>query len=319
MVSFSYAIHYRGLRMLLHLKSFCITLIFIVPFSSLCTRHSRIKKIERLENSKKVVISGDKKLSQILSKHSKYMNFEEAVLAKNHYVKERDIEMAIKCGKRALAVGGDQEIMRQIRFELCSLLLEKKDFKETEEYAKEYLKLYPGAADAMQAEYIAVQANFFAQLSSDRDQNKTHATIKRAQEFLEKHTSVNEYTKNVQEMLNQSYQTLIRSEINIIETHIHAFNSTGNQGVLDAAYKRLAYCKEKYLPHAPITKKRLLEIEIQLAKLEGKTDAIYALEAQLAKVAQESLVMSENKKKESGGFYNSLKKVFVEDTTEYFA
>ena len=160
--------------------------------------------------------------------------------------------------------------MRQIRIELCSLLLEKKDFKQTEEYAKEYLKLYPGASDAIKAEYIAVQANFLAELNSDRDQDKTQTTITRARSFLEKHTTENDYTKNVQEMLYQSYLTLIRSEINIIETHIHAFNATGNQPVLDAACKRLSIIKEKYLPHAPSTKKRLLEVEIQLAQLGNK-------------------------------------------------
>ena len=80
--------------MLSHKKLFDHTCT-LSSFSISCKRRSRIKKAERIENQKKIVITGDQKLSRILSKHSKYMNFQEAVLAKNYHAKEHEIEMAI--------------------------------------------------------------------------------------------------------------------------------------------------------------------------------------------------------------------------------
>lgn len=296
---------------------YSITLLLIAfPSFLYPKRRSRIKRAERREMQKNVVITGDQKLSAALSRQTKVMNFEEALLAKDYYMKGRDLDMAIKCGVRALAVGGngenDQEIMRKIRFELAEIYLEKQNYKEAEKYAQEYQKFYPGSAETIKAEYITVRANFLAQLPSDREQGKTHETIRLAHEFLDNHSEDSQYIDEVKAMLDQSYQTLIRSEINIIMTHLHNYNHTKVPGMLDASHKRLAYIKEKYLPHAPATEKRLLELEIQLAELSGKQPKPMVS-------AEKKSVTAYKKPKPEKGFFDRVTGIFAEDNDSYFA
>lgn len=311
---------------------FCIIIFTSLGFTLTAKRHSRIKRAQRLEMRKTIIITDDQKLATALAKQTKYMKFDEAVLAKNYYIKERELDMIIKCGQRLLAVGGDQEIMRQTRFELAQVFLEKENFKEAEKYASEYQKFYPGTAQAIEAEYINMRANFLAQLPSDRDQSKTLTTIKLGHEFLERHIQSGDYTKNVHDMLEQSYQTLTRSELQIIETQLKAYNNTSNPGYLDAVIKRLAHVKEKYMPHAPLTKKKVLEVEENIKKIAHPSitppTLTYAANNTVLDTTQKSdlltstestLEVAHKKKNSRKGFFGTVKDVFVENNEAYFA
>jgi len=300
-------------------------LVLLLAIATTCSirakRHSRKKRLDRLENPKKIVITEDQKLSKALSKNSKYMTFNEALLAKNYYMKEHNTDRAIKCGQRLVAVASPEEMMRhqnliqQTRFELLELLLEKKKYADVEKYALEYQRFYPGTSDTLKAEYITIVANFLAQMPAMKDQEKTRNTIKLAQEFLDKHPQAHHYIPEIQKMLHQSYKKLIRSEMQIITTHINAFNWTKNNAVLEAAEKRLAYCKEHYFSHAPSTKKRLLELEIELAKAGNKDVKI--LEESLKQLAN-AAVPSKTEEKKDVGFYDYVSGFFSEDIDAYF-
>ncbi len=301
-------------------KNFILLFILIfLPFHISCKRRSRIKKAERLEIRKKVVITDDMKLSQILAKQVKYMKFDEAAQAMDYYLKKKDLDAAIKCGQRVLAVGGsqdakrridDQEILCRVRFSLAEIFLEKQNFKEAEKYAKEYQKFYPSTPQTIKAEYIEIQSNFLSQQQSDRDQKKTMLTIELAQRFIEKHEEENDYTPLVKDLLVKSYQNLIHSEINIIETHLNTYNYIKSQAHLDAALGRLTYIKEKYLPHAPATEKKIREIETLVAKAGDKPVPEQPTDQNTIVVAQKTQPKS---------FWQSLKSTFVEDNEAYFA
>ncbi len=294
-----------------HYKVLFLTIGLLVPFGTSCKRHARIRKAERLEKRKKVVITDDQKLTAALSKQIKYMKFDDAVLSMNYYIKEQDLDVAIKCGQRAISVGGDQETMRQIRFTLAELFLEKRKLKQAVDSAEEYQKFYPGTAEAIKAQYIIIRANFLDQCQSDRDQKNTKSTIEHAEAFLTKHKQ-NDYTESVKEMLTESYLTLIRSEINIINTQLDNYNYTKTEAFLDAATKRIAHIREKYLPHAPVAEKKILEIETIIAKAAGKP-------ASRPKIEKSDNVALAQSKRPRNSFVRVIKSAFVEDNNEFFA
>lgn len=235
-------------------------------------RHANIKKTEPVETQKISTQSANQTLRSVLSKQTKNMTFAEAQQAKEHYVKEKDNEMVIKCGQRLLAVGGDQEVMRIARLELAELFLEKKNYAEAEKYAQEYQKYYPGAGETKRADYIAIQANYLSKLTANRDQQKTRATIDLAKQFLEKHPQDKEYAQEVHRMMHDCYASLIESEIHIITTQLNTYNHTKKEMALTAAQKRFAYLKEQYLPHAPEIS--VASLESRLAQLTKVTDSI---------------------------------------------
>lgn len=292
-------------------------LLLLLPLSLNAERHSRKKRIDRVESRKKIVITDDQKLARALSKHSKNLTFDEAVLAKPYYMKEHDTDMAIKCAQRLVAVANAEETMRhqdmirQTRFELIELLLEKKKYADVEKYAMEYQKFYPGTSDTLKAEYITILANFMAQLPSMKDQEKTRTTIKLAEEFLDKHPQASNYTADIKRMLSKSYKTLIRSEMHIIQTHLNAFNWTKNNALLEAAQKRLDYINERYLPHAMDAKKRLIELEIQLALAANK-------DTKTLESMKNSLPITKTAPKQSDGMYDYISNVFTEDNEAFF-
>lgn len=305
---------------------YALFLLCLLPAIDLLSqRRSHKRKIERIEMRKKVVITDDQELSMAVNKQTKHMNFKEALLAKGYYAKEKDNAMVIKCAQRAIAVGGDQkndqrknqEIIQNLRFELIELFMTSRNYKEVEKYATEYQKLYPGAENTIKAEYRAIEAHFNMSLPSDREQVKTQKTIELAQEFLERHTEPEELVTSVKKMLHESYQTLIRSEINIIMTQLNAFNHTKNPANLDAAHKRLDHIKENYLAHAPASRKKLTEIELALAQAAGKTELAKDKRAELAQFPVKKIVVAQNKKPYT--FVEIMKHTLADDNETYFA
>ncbi len=293
--------------------SHLLVFILLIPTASFTVRHSKIKKSERREIRASAIKTDDEQLREILHKQTKSMSFAEATKAKNYYLKEKLYDMAIKCGQRLLAVSGDQDVMRATRLELAELFLEQQKYADAERYALEYQKYYPGADEALRAEYIAIRANYLAKLTSHRDQEKTKTTIRLADEFLEKHPQDKLYTQSVRDMQHACYLTLIRSEINIITTHLHTFRNTHNDKVLAAAQQRVDYIKKQYLAHAPTTQKRIEEVELSIALARKKPEAV------LKAAHREQQPIVAHKKQRTRPLINVIQRSLVEDNDEYFA
>ncbi len=232
------------------------------------------------------------------SKSIKDMSFKEALQAKAYHQKMQNSDMMIRCAQRMLAVGGDPEEMRKTRLELSELFLDKNDYKEAEKYALEYQKHYPGSTEALVAGYTAIKSNFLSKLSSDRDQTKTEATIKLSQAFLEKYPQNTEYTQSVKDMMEVCYKDLLESEVHVIKAQLNKYNITKREAVLSGAHKRIAYIKEKLLPHVQTETPRILELELTLAQVTGKQEIIKAKEEELrAKFPEHSTLLAQASKK----------------------
>jgi outer membrane protein assembly factor BamD (BamD/ComL family) len=289
----------------------CILSLVLLNMHTEAKRHSRMKHTERIQ---KIPDTAGTALQTALSKQTKNMTFDEAVVAKQHYLKEKDWEMVIKAGQRILAVGGDQETLRKTRLELAEVYLEQQNFKEADKYAQEYQKYYPGAQESRRAQYIAIRANYLSRLTSDRDQEKTHETLKLAQEFLERYSHDTEYKQSIVDIKSHCYQTLVRSELNIITTQLHAFNFSKKKEDLAAAQKRLGLVKDKYLAHVPQAGKKIVEYELLLAQAENKPELIKQKQTELAQ-----LTKSPTNPSTEVGFYQTAKSYFVEDNDQFFA
>ncbi len=247
-----------------HLTSaFLVCTLTLISVSSEAKRHSLVRRSERIEQRKKVIVTDDETLATLLKKQTKNMTFTEAARAFEYYDK-KDAEMQIKCGQRLLAVGGDQEIVRKTRLALAELYLEKRGYKDTEKYALDYQKLYPGTPESLRAEFLAIQSNFLSKLSFDRDQQRTRTALRLAEEFLEKHPDEKEYTPQIQEIIRECYQVIVEHEAHIITTHLNTFRNTGHQPTLAGARKRLEHIKKEYLHHTPASGPFLAEIEARI-------------------------------------------------------
>lgn len=302
-------------------------LVILCVSPLIAKRHSLVRRSERIEQRKKVIITDDEALATILGKQTKNMSFAEAYRAQEYYRKAKELEMQVKCGQRLLAAAGSknthenqEEIMRKTRLELAQIFLAQSNFKDAEKYAQEYQKLYPGTKEALAAEYIIIRANFLAKLEADRDQQKTRKALKLGQEFLEKHPDEKEHTPLIKEMIHDCYQSIIRHEMHIITTQLHTHRNTGHQGTLIATQKRLAHIKKDYLPHAPIAQKRLLEIELQIAQAESSAEKIASLTKQLEehKTADKPLVIAQASADKSG-WLDSLTERISPSNEGYFA
>ncbi len=297
------------------MKKQLIILLIALTGTILPKRHTRELKIERFERRALEAAKANTPLASALSKRTKLMTFDEATLALEYYREKKEAEMIIKCGERLLAVGGDQEIMRQARLDLAQAFLELGKYKDTEKHSLDYLKYYPGAKESKTVAYIAVKALFLSQSASYRDQQKTRDTVEQAEKFLEKYPKDKEHTTEIKAILDKSYIKLIRYEMNIIETNITMFKHANHKGALKAAQQRVGYIKEHYLKHAPHTKRRLLELEITLAKTTENKELIAQKQKELAQLGAPKLAKVELPQ----GPWEWLKSKTIEDNTTYFA
>ncbi len=270
-------------------------------------RHSRHSKIERYERRARESAEKNSPLSLALSKQTKSMTFDQAVLGQKYYQEQQEDDMVIKCGERILAVGGDQDTLRLTRLDLAERFFKKQRYTDAEKHALDYLTYYPGSPESKKASFIALNATYKSQNNSYKDQAKTHTTIELSKTYLEKYPQDNEHIPAVHEIVKKSYLTLVRSELNIITTHMNTYYNTGGTGHLRSSYKRLEYLKEKYLPQASQVQTRVDQLEQVLLK-----------EMKKAKVApeEESKASKENPKERSR--WERTKDFFIEDNAGYF-
>lgn len=282
-------------------------------------RHSYVNKVERYEKRAQASAQAHSPLSKALSKQTKHMSYDEALLAQDYYRTAQQPDMVIKAGERILAVGGNQtihgvqEVLRKTRLEVAQLSLDQKKYADAERHAQDYLMFYPGSADSKKASFISLSAAYRSQLHSQRDQQKTNTTIEQARAFLEKYPQDHEFRPHVEHILHQSYIKLIRSELHIIQTQINSARYNSSPASLLAADKRLTALKEKLLPHAPDTRKRVLETELLIAQIKGDTDRTQRIQQEIGALPKQS-----TDQQNGISTWQSVKNYFSEDNEGFF-
>ena len=108
---------------------------------------------------------------------------------------------------------------------------------------------------------------------------------------------------------------LIRSELNIIGTQLNNFYYANSPASLASAEKRLVHLQEKFLPHAPEARRRVLETEFTIAQASANQERI-------SKVQQELASLPPQRSAPAQTIYPTLQTVktfFNEDNEAYFS
>jgi outer membrane protein assembly factor BamD (BamD/ComL family) len=194
--------------------------------------------------------------------------------------KKDDKELLIKINKRILEVETDSELVRQTTLETAQLALDKKDWELAQKYSTDYQQLYPGTPQAQQAALIHIHSLYGELLSPDKDQTKTQLIIDAIQKFL---TLYPKAEPNVKEMRKVCYQHLIEHELHVARHYLNKYNFSHALFPLNAALRRIAYIKEKLLPHLPTYEEKVLLFELELNEKSLNTKGIQELKDLLAK------------------------------------
>ncbi len=240
-----------------------------------------------------------------ITKQIPEMTFAQALQAKKYYDHYQYEDLSMRAAQRMIATGGDQEELRKVTLELAEYFLKIGHYEKAQKHAADYQVLYPGTAQATHASYIAVKAHFNDLLSADRDQTKTHATLELAQNFIKKHEHATEldartkdYVDQVKKMNDACYQKLVQSEVHIINSYLGKFAYMQKEAPLLSAQSRLAYVKEKLLPHAKNLEPDIISLEITLAQAANKPEVVSQKEQELTdKFPMHKLSLAQSLKK----------------------
>lgn len=209
----------------------------------------------------------DVDIDKALKKLSKDMTFGEALVSGYYHQHKKDNEMMIKCYERALTVGGKQALMKRLTIQLAEAYIIQKDYEKAKKHANTYVTLYPGDKEARKAAFLEIQASYLDTRIADRDQQKTAETIELIDAYKKNYsnsTTANlddEYREKIDEILVNSYNKIIESEINIAETYLNRYNHFKNFSALNAAQKRIKHVKTAILPKIGVENKKLNDLE----------------------------------------------------------
>lgn len=200
------------------------------------------------------------------------MEFEEAEFAKNYYKKNGNNELAIKSLERAILMCQKPEKSELLMLELADMVLADGDYEKAQKIYREFKNFYPGSESLEYALYQELVSFHLANLTSDRDQTKTHETIQLAQSFLDRFKQ-SEYHDSVKNTLTLAYHSLYQHELNQIEFYLNKFSYEPKHGPIIAARNRLRYVQENIMPH-------LVQLcagdLVQLTQLDTSINAILA-------------------------------------------
>lgn len=185
------------------------------------------------------------------------MNFDELKAAKTVLLSKNDKQTAIKYVERMLKMCEDISIISDLTIELADLYFDIGELAPAEILFTEFARLYPGSNAIEYASYKAILCSFYATLSAERDQSKTHHTIALTDSFIERKDIFNTYANEVLNIRTSCYKKAVESEVNI-------FNFYVNRGKIVSAQNRLKNVRKDWLSKFPEIETQLTHMEIQL-------------------------------------------------------
>jgi len=203
------------------------------------------------------------------SKGIRQTNLEEAVAAKDYYIRHDDPNLAAKYLERALSLAKDHNKREELTLELADLYLSLEKRDKASILYSQFKTLYPGSDQIKHVHFKELEATFHDTQVHTRDQSKTKATVKLAKQFLEEFPEDTTYKKRVEDMRLKAYFLLILHELGIAEFYISKYTYKPQENFLKAARRRLAYIIREYLPHIP-NSSHLLSKEDQMSSTNNQ-------------------------------------------------
>lgn len=149
---------------------------------------------------------------------------------------------------------------------LAEMYFKNKQYAASQEVFEHYNQFYPSDKQAEYSKYKSLLSMHYQTLSHDCDQSATEETIRLCDEYLN-NPIYKDYRKDALDIKRTCQNKLIDKEV-------YVFNFYTKHENYDAAHKRLAHLKEKYLNNNPSLEARLLYLECKLAQREKKKDRL---------------------------------------------
>lgn len=228
------------------------------------------------------------------------MSYEELKETKERYVKENDLETAIKYAEKMVPMCHDIDDLKNLTLELADLYYKLSDLEKAGRIYNEFIKLYPGNDKIEYAYYRAIICSGSGVLEADRDQTRTKETLELTKKFLERSDVFTTYAEEVRTIQKKCCERLAESELDIIDFYI-------KRSSFKAAQARLETVRNDFLASLPELESKLLVREHTMA--ENQNDVTLAAQklAELTEKFPESqetikLAKAESKKSFSARF-----------------
>jgi len=190
------------------------------------------------------------------------MNYKELKITKNKMLKNGNKTSAIKFIESMLPLCDDLKEIHNLMLEIADLLFDTGQLEKAEKIYNEFTLLYPGSNNVEYALYKAILCCFYATLSVDRDQTKTHETLALSDRFLKRAEVFTTHLDEVKKIAQQCNVKLAKNELVVAEFYLNK----GYPRSLNATQKRLELVRTTYLDKAPDVEPHLLALEYRLAE-----------------------------------------------------
>lgn len=206
--------------------------------------------------------------------HMDDMNYTQLCQRKNELVVMGEYDTAIRYLERMLRTIERPEQVVFIMLELAELFMKSENYRKAERMYLDFVKLYPSNQFAEQAYVKAIECSWMQTLQPDRDQTKTESTLALIEEFLTRDSIYSaDSIAQVMTINEQCRRRLAESNLLITKQYI-------SRGQYAAAHKRIDALALD-LPKATYIEPDLLQVRLELAQAEGKSDVVQQLQADL--------------------------------------
>ena len=175
----------------------------------------------------------------------------------------RNKERAIKYTERMIPLCKDLELIGKHMLELADLNFDCGNLEEAQKKYKEFVLLYPGDEKLHHALHKELLSSFYLSLDPERDQEKTHETVKIAETFLTRATADSSYYTEVLSIKKQCEERLFEKELLIAQFYL-------KQRSFSSVYTRIKTTKsayQKFMEQSPQSAEKLAQLESQLISI----------------------------------------------------
>lgn len=202
------------------------------------------------------------------------MNYTQLCQRKNELIVMGEYDTAIRYLERMLRTIERPEQVMFIMLELGELFMKIADFRKAERMYFDFVKLYPSSQFAEQAYVKAIECSWMQTLQPDRDQTKTESTLALIEEFLTRDSIYSaDSIAQVMAINEKCRRKLAESNLLVINQYV-------TRGQYTAAHKRIDAMTQD-LPKTAFIEPELLQVRLELAQAEGKSDLAQQLHADL--------------------------------------
>lgn len=200
-----------------------------------------------------------------LSKGIKQLNYQELQQAKTYYASINKKELQIKVIERMIALSNNLLEIKQLRLELADLYFDYGSIDKAGVHYSEYVRLFPSCTHREYAEYKAILCRFYALLTCDRDQTKTHETLTLAQAYFDNHPQHAQYQDEIKRIEQACTKKLFDHEAGVVDFYMR-------QKSYKSAQQRIAYIKDTFINSVITVEPEVLAMEYALAQKTNNTE-----------------------------------------------